>query len=258
MDATQITYRAPDGTVWDFTRPNHEVAILAGTVEGFSPTIQPSTITTPTLAGQTIDNFYIPPATGSLTLTIATINQERFQTLISRLRRNFSQITPGTLNIRAGRLGTLSTKVRLAEPIVPPRVDPRGEREEVELTLRLVSDSGLWSAARQKYSGPSFINVTNFGDVMMYPEVEWSEGSWFMFPSQWTVSLPMVSGRHRLSFHPLAGMMPLNVATGQPNFEARKLLLPVYEGVPPGETRLFRTVANVDVFFTQQFLDPWR
>lgn len=257
MDATQITYRAPDGTFWDFTRPNHEVAILAGTVEGFSPTLQPSTVITPTLPGQTIDNFYIPPATGNLTLTIATTNKQRFQTLISRLRRNFSQITPGTLNIRAGRLGTLSTKVRLAEPIVPPRVDPRDECEEVELTLRLVSDSGLWDAVPQRIEETTMTDVFNVGDVMMYPEVMWDRSANVTLPSGWNVTLPSVSEMHRLWMSPESGMVPIRVSDGWRDYGLARQLQPVYEGVPPGRDRRFM-VTGGSLLFSARFLDPWR
>ncbi|KGM18142.1 hypothetical protein [Corynebacterium auriscanis] len=253
----EIDYIAPDGREWRLHSQGErgEATIIEEGVEGFVGSVEDSVIESVGEPGQILDALNVGVMTGSLQCVLVP-DGESIDELFSRWRASWSRRRSGTLRIKSPRLGVLTTAARLSESMPTPEVDPGGKRH-ARVEVPVVCDRGVWSTDNVRGSGT--VTVTNFGDVALWPSVEWAgAGGPVTLPSGATFTLPAAGSKRVLCLNPAESLIVKDLA-GKVDRALWLKLAPVAwaEPVMAGETAQFRVPAGAELVWRVSVLDPF-
>ena len=247
-----VSYTSPDGVFYQLT--GGEVEILDSTLEGMTGSVKETAYTAPALPGQVVDGFEVQPMRGSMELLIGPM--ERAQQRAMEIRQAFDPRRPGVLAVETP-LGVVTTKVRRDGAARPP-TGVNGDQTHAQMTVGLISDSGVWQLPPQQYRGPSPTIVTNPGDVHVWPEFTWEGNNrGVILPSGMEVPFPQVNTPHLLYLNPYDSCL-VTTPEGEVNYTAWDKMPHLAEGVPPKSTRTYTLKSGVTMTITPAILDPWR
>ena len=237
-----LKYVSPTGMEYEFLNGSDGGPFVEmDTLTGFVGLFEDTPVQSVGVAGAAV-NFQdrvIQQMPGTFTLVV--FSREQWE----QVRRDFSTREYGTLILDNDGLFELS--VRLAESLPSPgRVPAVGSRIEVSM----VADVGVWLS---RASSTGIVNVTNWGDVPVWPEIVWSGyDQSVVLPSGSKFQLPRVSTEYRLPLDRRASGKAIGVETGiRINTDA------LGEMVPVGATRQFTVTSDARVEWSVGVLDPW-
>lgn len=237
-----LRYVSPTGREYEFLNGSDgEPFVEMDTLTGFVGVFEDTPVQSVGVPGAVVDfrDRVVQQMEGAFTLVVFDRGQWE------QVRRDFSTREYGTLILEGDRRFELP--VRLSESLpTPGHVPAVGSRLEVSM----IADTGVWLS---RASATNSVNVTNWGDVPVWPEIVW-EGSnqSVVLPSGVRFSLPRVSGEYRLPLDRRASGKATSEATG----EVVKTDA-VGEMVPVGATREYTVTSNARVEWSVGVLDPW-
>lgn len=237
-----LRYVSPTGREYEFLNGSDgEPFVEMDTLTGFVGVFEDTPVQSVGVPGAVVDfrDRVVQQMEGAFTLVVFDRGQWE------QVRRDFSTREYGTLILDSGLRFELP--VRLSESLpTPGHVPAVGSRLEVSM----IADTGVWLS---RASATNSVNVTNWGDVPVWPEIVW-EGSnqSVVLPSGVRFSLPRVSGEYRLPLDRRASGKATSEATG----EVVKTDA-VGEMVPVGATREYTVTSNARVEWSVGVLDPW-
>lgn len=237
-----LKYVSPTGNEYEFLRGSDGGPFVEfDTLTGFVGLFEDTPVQSVGMPGALV-NFQdrvIQQMTGAFTLVVFDRGQWE------QVRRDFSTREYGTLILDND--GLFELPVRLAESLpAPGHVPSVGSRLEVSM----VADTGVWLS---RASATGSVNVTNWGDVPVWPEIVWSghEQS-VVLPSGVSFPLPRVSDTYRLPLDRRASGKAINESTGKlAGTDA------VGEMVPVGATRQYTVTSGARVEWSVGVIDPW-
>ena len=253
----EIDYIDPDGREWELHAKGrrHGVMVVDEGVEGFVGKAEDSVIESVGEPGQVLDAVNVGALEGSLKCVMVP-QGESIDDLFARWRSSWSRRRSGVLRLKNPRMGTLSAAVRLAEPMGAPEIDPSGKRP-VMVEISVVCDRGVWQTGEVR--GSNIVTVTNFGDVALWPSVEWlGAGGQVTLPSGATFSLPSVTGKRIMHLNPAESLVVKDLA-GKTDRTLWQQLAPVAwaEPVLPDQTAQFKVPAGAELVWRVGVLDPF-
>lgn len=237
-----LKYVSPTGREYEFLDGSDgEPFVEFDTLSGFVGVFEDTPVQSVGVPGAVVDfrDRVVQQMSGAFTLVVFSRGQWE------QVRRDFSTREYGTLILDND--GLFELPVRLAESLpTPGHVPAVGSRLEVSM----IADTGVWLS---RASADGIVNVTNWGDVPVWPEIVW-EGSnqSVMMPSGVGFPLPRVSGEYRLPLDRRASGKATSESTGK----AIKTDA-VGEMVPVGATRQYTVTSNARVEWLVGVLDPW-
>lgn len=237
-----LRYVSQTGREYEFLNGSDgEPFVEMDTLTGFVGVFEDTPVQSVGVPGAVVDfrDRVVQQMEGAFTLVVFDRGQWE------QVRRDFSTREYGTLILEGDRRFELP--VRLSESLpTPGHVPAVGSRLEVSM----IADTGVWLS---RASATNSVNVTNWGDVPVWPEIVW-EGSnqSVVLPSGVRFSLPRVSGEYRLPLDRRASGKATSEATG----EVVKTDA-VGEMVPVGATREYTVTSNARVEWSVGVLDPW-
>lgn len=237
-----LKYVSPTGREYEFLNGSDgEPFVEMDTLSGFVGVFEDTPVQSVGVPGAVVDfrDRVVQQMSGTFTLVVFSRGQWE------QVRRDFSTREYGTLILDND--GLFELPVRLAESLpTPGHVPAVGSRLEVSM----IADTGVWLS---RASADGIVNVTNWGDVPVWPEIVW-EGSnqSVMMPSGVGFPLPRVSGEYRLPLDRRASGKATSESTGK----AIKTDA-VGEMVPVGATRQYTVTSNARVEWLVGVLDPW-
>lgn len=224
---------------------------LAGRVED-------ATVAAPGVPGQLVDSQNVQPMSGSLTVMVTRTDRETIPDLVAAFRAGWSTAPhgAGTLSVRSPRLGRLSARVRLSEPLPAPGRNTTS-RALHQMTVPIVADRGLWTTSG--LSGVGLVEVSNVGDTTIYPHVSWvGAGGDVVLPSGALIELPPAS-QERIVYLDPSQSGAVTDRDGQIDQalwrQMRAGVLP--EGIPPASTRVVTVPDGAVLHWAQEVADPW-
>lgn len=237
-----LRYVSPTGVEYEFLDGSDgEPFVEVDTLSGFVGVFEDTPVQSVGVPGAVV-NFQdrvVQQMPGSFTLVVFSRGQWE------QARRDFSAREYGTLILDND--GLFELPVRLAESLPSPGHVPEvGSRIEVSM----VADAGVWESV---VSGSGTVEVTNWGEVPVWPTVVWSgAGGDVVLPSGVGFRLPQVSAEHRLSLDRRASGKAVNSLTGaKVNTDA------VGEMVPVGQSRSYTVPSGVKLEWRVGVFDPW-
>lgn len=237
-----LRYVSPTGVEYEFLDGSDgEPFVEVDTLSGFVGVFEDTPVQSVGVPGAVV-NFQdrvVQQMPGSFTLVVFSRGQWE------QARRDFSAREYGTLILDND--GLFELPVRLAESLPSPGHVPEvGSRIEVSM----VADAGVWESV---VSGFGTVEVTNWGEVPVWPTVVWSgAGGDVVLPSGVGFRLPQVSAEHRLSLDRRASGKAVNSLTGaKVNTDA------VGEMVPVGQSRSYTVPSGVKLEWRVGVFDPW-
>lgn len=251
-----MAYFSPSGKSWSLTSQDWIAGLRAGGITGLVGKLNPTTITAIGVPGQTIEGFQVPPAEGSLDLFVRGDGVRSATEVWVELRSELRYRAPlGTLMI-SSPMGQVSTLLRVSGDLPSPDVDNLHATEK-PLRVPLSNDSGLWWLEGQHGAGT--VTVTNHGDVIAWPEIEWvGAGGRVKLPSGATFVLPPVRETRRISLEPRRSRYVVD-RSGKLDKELwakiRGVVLP--EGVPEEQARTYELPEGAILRWKIGVLDPW-
>ena len=253
----RISYTSPSGRTWKLeSGKNRGIFLAPEGITGMSGDADDNALTSVGIPGQQFSTLTIKPLTGVLTTTIVPTEDTTIAQLLARWRTDWSRTTPGTLTI-AAPTGVLTTKVRLAAAIDPPKKQPN-KAKTLSITTQITADSGLWKTQPTTHHGTATIH--NPGDVITWPTIAWTQSDTLTLPSGATITLPEATTQKILSLNPIDSRIVTNT-DGTPDQETWQKVAPglIPEGIPPGQYRTFKvTKTTTSITCSCFFLDPWR
>lgn len=256
-DRYGLTWVSPDYHSWNITSLDWVAGIRAGGISGLVGEADDVALSAPGVPGQVLDSQQIPPMRGTLRFAVRGDHSESTDDVWARLRKTFHHSRPGTLVLSNTTFGTLSTKLRRNGAIPPPAVDPSSEDVILDVDVPVISDEGCWWT--QPITDEGFVNVTNTGDVLAWPEILWEGvGGEVTMPSGATFTLPTADGARRLLLDTFESNVVLD-ADGNVDDDLWAAVrgLPA-EGVPPGKSRDYILPEGARLEWSLGVLDPWQ
>lgn len=220
------------------------VFIEVDTLEGFVGVFEDTGVEPVGVPGVVVDfrDRVVSPVEGSFTLVVSSVEDWW------RVYRAFSTRDYGTLHVGEFRL-----PVRLAESLPFPSAVPVGGARVV---VRLRGDGGVWFAPLS--SNTNFVNVTNWGDVPVWPTLVWDgAGGAVTLPSKATFTLPPVSGEHTLYLDRVRAGEVYD-PNGVYDRELTATVDAVSEGVPIGEQREYAIPTGARLAWNVGVFNPWQ
>lgn len=260
----KIAFTDKSGKEWDLTpREATGAFIMQGSIEGLVGSRNESTVTIPGVPGSFVEGVEIPPFTGGFDLKIVGADGGARGTLYSQLRKAFSG--GGRLSIHTDKGKVFFTDVKLDGAIPVPESRPE-DAYFLTMPVKLRCDAGLWFE-RHEEQGFTFVNVTNGGDAIAYPKIQWRGGNVrVVLPSQAVCNLPSVSTWHEVELSTAKGFN-ITLIDGSPaNLpEWRQGRGAFYaEGIPAGGEAEYNITeagssltAEVKFIYDIGYLDPW-
>lgn len=237
-----LKYVSPTGHEYEFLDGSDgEPFVEMDTLSGFVGVFEDTPVQSVGVPGAVVDfrDRVVQQMTGAFTLVVFSRGQWE------QARRDFSTREYGTLILDND--GLFELPVRLSESLpTPGHVPSVGSRIEVSM----ISDAGVWESV---VSGFGTVEVTNWGEVPIWPTVVWSgAGGDVVLPSGVGFRLPQVSAEHRLSLDRRASGKAVNSLTGaKVNTDA------VGEMVPVGQSRSYTLPSGVKLEWRVGVFDPW-
>ncbi|MDK8668982.1 hypothetical protein QP902_09895 [Corynebacterium marquesiae] len=237
-----LKYVSPTGREYEFLNGSDgEPFVEFDTLSGFVGVFEDTPVQSVGVPGAVVDfrDRVVQQMTGAFTLVV--FSREQWE----QARRDFSTREYGTLILDND--GLFELPVRLAESLpTPGHVPAVGSRLEVSM----IADTGVWLS---RASSTGIVNVTNWGDVPVWPEIVWKGNNQsVVLPSGVGFPLPYVMGTHRLPLDRRASGKAVGESTGK----AIKTDA-VGEMVPVGATREYRVTSGARVEWSVGVLDPW-
>lgn len=180
MYPTRIFYRPADKTKPVLELADENYRITAESLEGWGATLEDIVEETAVIPGNIVLGQKVLSTNINFQVLLTASAGVDFDILYRRLRSSFSRIAAGTLSVVTPGVGMRSIKCRLAEPITPPRVDPRSATHAL-VDVHLIADKGLWYQENNAtFDNPqingttltTFAEATNFGCLTSYPMFE--------------------------------------------------------------------------------------
>ncbi|GAB3946717.1 hypothetical protein [Corynebacterium tapiri] len=244
-----LKYVAPDGVVFPLIGgPYGAVFVRDGGLESLVASFEDTGVQAAGHAGRRVDwrDRLVKELTGALTVVV------RDPALWPGFARAFHSRRHGTLVLDGGALGPMRLSVRLAAPIGPPSMQPK---PGTEVQVSLVADDGVWV---QSHTGTGNVTVTNYGDVPIWPSVEWDgAGGQVKLPSGATFTLPAVTGRHSVSLSRLDGGEVVD-ARGRVDQGLTDKAGALSESVPVDFSRTFSVPTGARLSWSVGYFSPWR
>ena len=237
-----LKYVSPTGHEYEFLDGSDgEPFVEMDTLSGFVGVFEDTPVQSVGVPGAVVDfrDRVVQQMTGAFTLVVFSRGQWE------QARRDFSTREYGTLILDND--GLFELPVRLSESLpTPGHVPAVGSRIEVSM----IADTGVWLS---RASSTGIVNVTNWGDVPVWPEIVWKGNNQsVVLPSGVGFPLPYVMGTHRLPLDRRAS----GRAVGEESSSVVKTDA-VGEMVPVGATRQYTVTSNARVEWSVGVLDPW-
>ncbi|WP_408933065.1 hypothetical protein [Corynebacterium marquesiae] len=237
-----LKYVSPTGHEYEFLDGSDgEPFVEIDTLSGFVGVFEDTPVQSVGVPGAVVDfrDRVVQQMPGTFTLVV--FSREQWE----QVRCDFSTREYGTLILDND--GLFELPVRLAESLpTPGHVPAVGSRLEVSM----VADTGVWLS---RASADGIVNVTNWGDVPVWPEIVWKGNNQsVVLPSGVGFPLPYVMGTHRLPLDRRASGKATSESTGK----AIKTDA-VGEMVPVGATREYSVTSGARVEWSVGVLDPW-
>ncbi|HFB4872561.1 TPA: hypothetical protein ACE8AD_002070 [Neisseria gonorrhoeae] len=237
-----LSYLSPTGNEYEFLQGSDGGPFIElDTLTGFVAQFEDMPVSSVGLPGATVDirDRVIHQMEGSFTLVVFSHEQWR------QVRRDFSTREEGTLILDDGNRLELPCRLAASLP-TPGRIPKVGARLEVSM----IADGGVWESAT---SASGRVEVTNWGDVPIWPSVVWSgDVGDVVLPSGVEFRLPSVSGEHRLPLDRRASGKAVNLLTGERiNTDA------VSEMVPVNQSRVYTVPSGARLEWRVGLFDPW-
>lgn len=250
-----MEYTSPWGDTFPLlTADVPRVQVDATGIQGLVGEAEDSVVTAPTSHGQVLDGLLVGPMTGTLTGRVHASSPEECERLYYRWRSAWDRRKPGVL--RAGRDDGMvfHTKVRASSVMAAADRDPLNGIE-TEFTVQVVADKGLWFG--DEVSGEGSVEVTNSGDVAIYPHIRWEgAGGQVTLPSGAVFTLPAVTGERTLLLDDEESLA-VEDAPGHTDYDIWPIDGAVAEGVPVGKTRHYTLPAGATLVWQTATFDPW-
>lgn len=194
-----LTWVSPQGQEWDLTEGGGTAGIMSGGISGLVGSVEDEADQLVGVPGQVLLRQSVRPMEGTLKVLLRDeIGMER---LYGEFRNAFHHKREGTLSIAGWHSSKFSTHLRLNGPIGEPEVKP-GLQDYHMVEIPLIGDTGVWWSEPQLASG-SGIEVNNFGDVDIWPELVWESTSGTVtLPSGLQISIPWANKPMRLLMNP--------------------------------------------------------
>jgi len=237
-----LKYVSPTGHEYEFLDGSDgEPFVEMDTLSGFVGVFEDTPVQSVGVPGAVVvfRGRVVQQMTGAFTLVVFSRGQWE------QARRDFSTREYGTLILDND--GLFELPVRLSESLpTPGHVPAVGSRIEVSM----IADTGVWLS---RASSTGIVNVTNWGDVPVWPEIVWKGNNQsVVLPSGVGFPLPYVMGTHRLPLDRRAS----GRAVGEESSSVVKTDA-VGEMVPVGATRQYTVTSNARVEWSVGVLDPW-
>ena len=237
-----LKYVSPTGRKYEFLDGSDgEPFVEMDTLSGFVGVFEDTPVQSVGVPGAVVDfrDRVVQQMSGAFTLVVFSRGQWE------QVRRDFSTREYGTLILDNDGLFELPVRLAASLP-TPGHVPAVGSRLEVSM----IADTGVWLS---RASADGIVNVTNWGDVPVWPEIVWKgKDQSVVLPSGVGFPLPYVMGTHRLPLDRRAGGKAVGESTGK----AIKTDA-VGEMVPVGATRQYTVTSNARVEWLVGVLDPW-
>lgn len=252
MAEIRVTYRGVSGREWPLTDSTLEPVVLlaAGGLKELAGRFTVDSLKTPGVAGELDLGMSVEPITGSLPVIVRADVREDF---ISDWAVGVGAAA-GVLVVEGGRISPLELPVRLAAVPAPP--DVQGV-DYFELDLSIRASGGVWLRHHQ---GVNNVTVTNYGDVMVWPEIVWSgRGGGVVLPSGARFTLPAVSGERRVSLNPYESLTVV-LDDGRVDRDVTRAVRAAAfsEGVAPHSRADYALPNGAVLHWAVGFLDPWK
>lgn len=257
--AYSIAYVDPASGYWPLATPGEKkrgIWMAEEAIEGLVSQGEDASVQSVGRAGVVFSGTAIEAMTGTLLVHVRGDGEKSAAEIYREFRGAWSRRDEGTLIVSGGSYGELSCRVRLAEWIGPPLIDPEKAGDTL-VELSLVADEGVWWSRDSEYSGTS--TVTNSGITYLWPRLRWSgTGGEVVLPSGATFTLPAVDGERTLHLDPDESCVVLR-GDGSVDEELWALLSSVPpEGVPDGESRQFTVPAGAVLLAATGWDSPWQ
>lgn len=249
-----------DGSEWPLVAEEHRGVFLEeGLWEGLLGTMEANaTAGVFGVAGQVVQRGgRVPSMSGTLRCVVDDSRGAVWRTF-GEFRRAWSTVSAAVLSVVDEAGQRFFAECRLAAPIAPlSQVDREWGFER--FSVQVVVDSGVWRSP-VVVPGGGAVTVTNWGDVNVWPKIEWSgAGGAVVVPSGARFTLPRVSAPRTVDLNPTTGCVVTDLE-GRVDRAAwvglRTAIFP--EEIPPGETRRFTLPAGALLHADVGVFDPLR
>lgn len=251
-----MEYTSPWGECFPLlTADIPRVQVDTSGIQGLVANVEDVTVSASTSYGQVLDGLVVGEMTGTLVGRVHARDPLECERLYYRWRSAWDRRKEGVL--RAGRDDGVvyHTRVRAAEVMDTMARDPLNGHE-TEFSINVVSDLGLWFG--DEISGEGTVEVTNSGDVKIYPSIRWEgAGGQVTLPSGATFLLPAVTTEHTLVLND-DDSLAVNDADGQLDHTLWPLPGAVAECIPEGETRHYTVPPGATLVWQTATFDPWK
>lgn len=237
-------------------RPKTGVWMAAEALEGLVSQGEDSTEQAVGRAGVLFSGTAIEAMEGTLRVHVRRDDHRPINQVYREWRAGWSRREAGTLVVDGGSYGPVSCKVRLAEWIGPPMVDPY-RASDVELEIALRADEGVWWTHDSEYTGTA--TVTNSGIAYMCPRIRWTgNGGKVTLPSGATFTLPKVTAEKTLYLDANESMVVLNQDLSVDGTLWSQLAGTPPEGVAAGQSAVYQLPANATLLASTALDSPWQ
>lgn len=181
---------------------------------------------------------------------------------VARWRRAWSGSTDGTLMVQADGEPAWFTSARLSEPMPSPSESPYRRGLSLQtMTVDVECRDGVWVSQEHRIPTTSGAGVElwNFGELPMWPVVEWSGTRTVVAPGVDPVALPSTAMVARVNTDPASGTVITVDGEPDPNLwsQLRGRSFPV--PVPAGGMSTWTVNGGAAALLTRaRALDPWR
>lgn len=196
MYPTRIFYQPADKAKPVLELADENYHITAESLEGWGATLEDIVEETAVIPGNIVLGQKVLSTNINFQVLLTASAGIDFDLLYRRLRSSFSRIAAGTLSVVTPGVGMRSIKCRLAEPITPPRVDPRSATHAL-VDVHLIADEGLWyqnvtdtfinAQSSSDNTMTSSVTITNTGFLTSYPVIT------IIDPTTWTRKQDIIS-----------------------------------------------------------------
>lgn len=254
-DRYAVGLRDWTGKEWDFTR-NWAAGIKSGGVEDLVGGTVDTTAAPLGAPGQLVLAQRGDVVTGSVTFHCRAAQGRDAGQVAADLRRAFSPLIQRRSLLKVGSpFGVVDTLVRRNGKIPAPVEDPSWDEMVLNLTIPLISDSGVWYLQAKKGSGT--VEIFNDGDVPLWGSIRWSgAGGVVRLPSRATFTLPPASAERVIHLTKMPTVVDAGGVRDDALWEKLRGVMP--EMVPVGETREFAVPAGAQIEYRKGVFDPWQ
>lgn len=231
------------------------VQIDEGGISDLVPQVEDATIESVGVPGQTLTHVRVLPLEATLTGRIVAKTEKEADALYRKWRRSWVIGKHGTILMKTGLFPALSMRLRPKSVTKLPARDPLND-VEVPFAIDVVADRGPWAGPVR--SGEGAVQVANSGELPITVSITWrGAGGRVTLPSTATFDLPPAAEERTLYLDDYQSMAVMDSA-GVLDRDIFPITGAMEESVPAGTARQFTVPDGARVWWSEQFLDPWR